>query len=470
MSSSCAKSDGITEFAYGMGLNLVKPAGETFNVTNPLELTWLVAGYSLTAGTFILFSGRLGDLFGYKRLLTIGFAWFSLWSMISGVAVYSNRILFIFARVVQGIGPAIVLPNGLAILGSSYPPGGRKNMVFSCFAATAATGAIIGTVFAGLFELAWWPWVLWFLSIVLAVISVLTYLFIPDELSPKPFEAIPMREKLRKMDLPGAIAGITALVLINFAWNQAPIVGWEQAYVYVCLIIGILLVGVFFYIELRLTTVPLIPFEALNYHTSFVLACVACGWGTFGIWSFYSWQTVKELRQHSSLSTAAQYTPVAVAGAAAAITTGIILTKAGPAYTMVIAMAAFLIGIILVATLPLDQIYWGQLFVALIVTPFGMDMSFPAATVILSDAVPKKHQGIAASLVATIVNYSISLGLGFGGTVEVQVNNGGKTTSDRLSGFRGAEYVGIGLSSLGLGLSLFFVLHMRLKSKRDSSV
>jgi hypothetical protein len=69
-------------------------------------------------------------------------------------------------------------------------------------------------------------------------------------------------------------------------------------------------------------------------------------------------------------------------------------------------------------------------------------MSFPAATLILSNAVSKEHQGVAASLVNTVVNYSISLGLGFAGTVEVHVNNGGRTQQDLLRGYRGAFYMG----------------------------
>lgn len=87
-----------------------------------------------------------------------------------------------------------------------------------------------------------------------------------------------------------------------------------------------------------------------------------------------------------------------------------------------------------------------------------MDMSFPAATLILSNSVKKEHQGIAASLVNTVVNYSISLGLGFAGTVEVHINNGGKTPKDLLKGYRGAWYVGCGLASLGLAISITFLL------------
>lgn len=90
-------------------------------------------------------------------------------------------------------------------------------------------------------------------------------------------------------------------------------------------------------------------------------------------------------------------------------------------------------------------------------------MSFPAATIILSNSMHKEHQGIAASLVNTAINYSISIGLGIAGTVESQVNNGGLTRSDILKGYRGAQYVGIGLSTLGFFVALTFGLYERHK-------
>lgn len=95
-------------------------------------------------------------------------------------------------------------------------------------------------------------------------------------------------------------------------------------------------------------------------------------------------------------------------------------------------------------------------------------MSFPAATIVLSNAVSKETQGIAASLVSTIVNYSISLGLGFAGTVEVHINRGGRTPSDLLHGYRSAWYLGIGFSGLGLVVSLMFLVrnHFRRGLKR----
>ena len=91
-----------TQISLGQTLNLVHVIGRHFNVTNPGTLSWFVAGYSLTVGSFILMFGRLGDYYGYKRLLVIGLCWFSFWSMVAGVSSYSNFVLFIFARVLQG--------------------------------------------------------------------------------------------------------------------------------------------------------------------------------------------------------------------------------------------------------------------------------------------------------------------------------------------------------------------------------
>jgi len=86
------------------------------------------------------------------------------------------------------------------------------------------------------------------------------------------------------------------------------------------------------------------------------------------------------------------------------------------------------------------------------------DMSFPSATIVLSNSMPREHQGVAASLVNTLVNYSISIGLGLAGTVETQVNRGGK---DVLRGYRGAAYMGTGLSALGVLVALLFVIQSR---------
>lgn len=401
-----------------------------------------------------MFSGRLGDVYGYKPLFLAGMAWFAVWNVVCGLAVYADHVLLVFARVLQGIGPALCLTNGLAILGASYGPGQRKALAFAAFGATAPGGSILGAVFAGLLARHWWPWAYFCFAVVLAASVVLSYYVIPSRpsLMGRPRETWPRGfwPVVHELDLAGAATGITGLVLINFAWNQAPLSGWTAPFVYVLLLVGVLLLAAFFVIEMRYARHPLIPFDALSVDVSFVLGAVACGWGSFGIWLMYTWQFFEAFRGATPLLATAWFSPVAVSGCAASVFTGMLLHRLGPAVVMTAALLCFTAGITLMATAPVGQTYWGQAFVSMLVTPWGMDMSFPAATLILSNAVPRRHQGIAASLINTVVNYSIALGLGFAGTVEYQTNRGGRTPADRLRGFRGAYYMGIGLAGLGV--------------------
>ncbi|KAJ2977277.1 hypothetical protein NQ176_g4463 [Zarea fungicola] len=449
----------MTEEAAFTGiLALLHVVGDSFHETDTLQLSWLVAGYSLTVGTFILFSGRLGDVFGYKRMVMVGFSWFSLWSVLVGVSVYTELRLAIFFRVMQGIGPALCLPNALAILGSVYPPGHRKAMVFAFFGAVAPLGAVCGGIFSSLLALAWWPWAMWALGIWLAICALASAFLVPD-MPRAATSRTTWKAWSDALDLPGTVLGTASLVLFNFAWIQAPIDGWGTVVVIIPLILGLALFFAFAFVEFRLSPTPILPFAAVNADVAFVLVVVACGWATFGIWTLYLFQLMEDVRGLSPLLSTAWLSPAAVAGGCAAVLTGNLLGRwqIQPPIVMTLALLAFSIGIILTATALPDQIYWGQMFFSMIIMPFGMDMSFPAATLILSNAVPREHQGVGASLVNTVVNYGIALGVGFAGTVEVHVRESDKTIAYRLQGYKAALYMGIGLSGLGLGICLAFI-------------
>jgi MFS family permease len=414
----------------------------------------------LTVGTFNLVAGRLGDIFGHTLLFILGYAWFGLWSLIAGVAVYSHSLVFFaFCRAMQGIGPAVLMPCSLAILGRTYKPGRRKEMVFAIFGAVAPGGFVIGAVFSSLLaQLAWWPWTYWCMAITCSVLSVLAIWIIP---APADDDGGSSDAGNQPFDYLGAITGVSGLVLFNVAWNQAPNVGWQSPYVVVLLVLGLLFFAAFYIVE-RKVRQPLVPVSALKTETYFVLGCVALGWSSFGIFIYYIWQFLGNLRHETPLDITAQLVPASISGLCAAVTTGFLISRIRTSYIMVMAMTAFCVGNILIGTMPVGQIYWAQTFVGIVVICWGMDMSFPAATVILSNLVPKRHQGVAASLVTTVVNYSISIGLGIAGTVESKVNGRG-TNLER--GYRGAYYAAIGLSGCGIVLSLLFVALHYMKNK-----
>ncbi|KAI1376719.1 MFS general substrate transporter [Hypoxylon crocopeplum] len=425
---------------FHQALCILPLIGSDLGVTSPGQLVWLIAGYGLT-GTFILLAGRLGDVYGHKLIFLIGNAWFALFSLVAGLSIYTPRpyAVFLFARLMQGIGPALLVPNAVALLGVTYVPGPRKAMLFAIFGAMAPASAIISPAFTSLLALARWPYAFFALSLVLVFTTLAGALAIPGGLSPEKGR-VPMRDFegfCAELDVLGALTGISGLVLISVSWNQASVNGWQDPYVPALLVLGILLCVIFVFVE-KHARKPLIPLEAISSGVTFVLAAVFCGWGCFGIYIYYVWQFYEVLRGAPPLLATAMHSPILVSGIAAAITTGIIIHRVGPAVVMALALLAFTIGTTLIATAPIDQTYWTQTFLCNLIITWGMDLSFPAATLMLSDLVSSEHQGIAASLVTTVVNYSGALALGIAGTVELHVNGGGKTAEATLKGYRGA--------------------------------
>ncbi|KAI0180061.1 MFS general substrate transporter [Hypoxylon sp. FL1284] len=443
---------------FHQALCILNIIGSDLGATSQGQLIWLIAGYGLT-GTLILLAGRLGDLYGHKLIFLVGNVWFALFSIIAGVSVYTRwpYAVFLFARIMQGVGPALLIPTAVALLGVTYVPGPRKAMLFAIFGAMAPASAIISPLFTSLIALTQWSYAFFALAGLLVFITFAGAFVIPNGLSPdkgrvplKNFKALCI-----ELDMLGASTGVSGLILVSVSWNQASINGWQGPYISALLALGIVLCLSFVWVE-KHAPKPLIPLEAINSGVVFVLAAVFCGWGCFGIYIYYIWEFYEVLRGASPLLATAMHSPIIVSGVAAAITTGVIIHRVGPAVVMALALLAFTVGTTLIATAPIDQTYWTQTFLCNVIITWGMDLSFPAATLMLSDLVSSEHQGIAASLVTTVVNYSGALALGVAGTVEAQVNNGGKNNEDILKGYRGAWYVAIGLGVVGLILCLIF--------------
>ncbi|KAH7142585.1 major facilitator superfamily transporter [Dactylonectria estremocensis] len=378
----------------------------SFSIENePGKVSWFSAGYCLTVGTFIPIAGRLGDVFSHKRVFVDSFAWFGLWSALARLAVYSGPVFIALCRAMQGTGLALLLPNPITIIGRCYDPELRQNMVFSLFGATTPSGFLVGAIFASLLsQMAWWPWAHWVMCFECLLLALLGDFVISA--TPPPSNPEHERSSLwQRVDILGFVTGVAALALFNFAWNHSPVVGWPTPSTYITMIIGISIIIVFVLIEKRVRH-PLIPFDVLEIDSLFTLACVSAGWSSFGIFVYYIWNFL--------------FVPIAISGVLTAVTTRLILSHFRASTVMVLSMTAFLTAGIIFTTVPVHQTYWAQTFVAIIIFPRGMDMSFPAATIVLSRAMPRRHQGLAASLVNTFVNYSISIGLRFAGTVDSQ--------------------------------------------------
>ncbi|KAL3494924.1 putative MFS multidrug transporter [Aspergillus germanicus] len=398
--------------AFGYILIPLHLVGDTFgqSSTEATRMTWHVGGYSLTVGALILIAGKLGDMYGSKEILILGWTWFGVWSVIGNCSAFTKSPIFSdTARALQGIGPAFLLPNALAIAGGTYPPG-KKNMVFSIFAMAAPLGCFTaGVIGAALAEYVWWPWVMWLFSIGCFIIAMIALWLIPSD-SP-----LGRRSLGYSFDYTGSALGVIGLLLLNISWNQAPIDGWTTPYVYLLRILGFILLGLFFLQEKRAAE-PILDISIFNRNVAAVLLTKGLGWSSFGVWFYYLFQFIQQFRGVSPLASAVQFAPGAIPGILAALTTPYLMVKISSGWLMAIACASFLVGSNISASC-------------------SMDISFPASATILSDSVPVKHQGAAASLVNTVVNYSIAIGLGIAGSVETEVSHEG---ADLLLGYRAA--------------------------------
>jgi MFS family permease len=358
----------FVQAAFGYILLPLHIVGETFGQgpTEATRMTWHVGGYSLTVGTFILIAAKLGDRYGPKNTLVLGWAWVGVWSVICGCSAFTkSAIVFDTARALQGIGPAVLLPNALAIIGRTYPPGKKKIFIFSMFAVAAplgcSTAGAIGSAFA---QYVWWPWVLWLYAIGCFLITALGLWVIPRH---SKFHGTIARPNF---DWLGAILGVPGLLLLNISWNQAPIDGWSTPYVYVLLILGLLFLVLFTWQERR-TKDPILDIAIFNRHVAAVLATTGLGWSSFGVWFYYLFQFIQQVRQVSPLNSAAQFAPGAISGIIAAIATPYLMGVIPTGWLMALACGAFLAGCILQATAPVEQTYWFNTFWSFVIMAWG---------------------------------------------------------------------------------------------------
>lgn len=141
-------------------------------------------------------------------------------------------------------------------------------------------------------------------------------------------------------------------------------------------------------------------------------------------------------------------------GVAAALSLIVVFPRLEGHWIFATALFCFTFGDLFMAVTPARQSFWAMVFPAQLVVTFGSDWSFAAGSLIIANSVPRNVQGTAAGLVQVVVNYSIALGLGMAGTVEVYVNNGG---ADVLEGYRGAFYFGTCVAFTGFLLVVFCV-------------
>src|SRR5262245_56822185 len=326
------------------------------------SLQWVLSGYLLTYGGFMLLGGRAADLLGRRRILVAGMAVFALSSLVGGLA--ADSAMLIGARLVQGFGAAMMLPATLSILTTTFHEGKDRNTALGAWGAIAGLASALGVFLGGLLtEDVGWRWVLWVNLPVCAVLLVATFRIVSGERPARP---------VKNFDALGAILVTSAMLLLIYTLVKAPTVGWGTTRTIAGLAgAALLLLG--FVINERRDRNPLVPlsiFRIKGLAAADATQVIAMA----GFYSAFFFITLymQNVLGFSPVRAGAAYVPVA---AMVAVSDGIgttLITRVGTRPLIVAGALIAAGGVYWLSRIPAHGFYVTDLLPGLLIMAFGL--------------------------------------------------------------------------------------------------
>src|SRR5438552_16961813 len=217
------------------------------------SLAWVVNAYLLTFGGFLLLGGRLGDLFGHRRLFLFGISLFTLSSLVCGVS--TTHGMLVAARAVQGLGGAVASAVSLSLMMTLFTEPAERAKAMGVFGFVAAGGGSIGVLLGGILtDSINWHWIFLVNLPIGAAVFLLSLRFLPPAAA---------TAAVRRLDVAGAVTVTGALMLAVYAIVNGNQAGWKSGQTLGLLGGAVALLGAFLGVESKVTA-PLMPLRLLR--------------------------------------------------------------------------------------------------------------------------------------------------------------------------------------------------------------
>ncbi len=387
-------------------------------------LQWVLNGYLLAIAVLVVTAGRLGDMFGRKRLFLTGMVLFALGSLLSGAA--GSEPILILGRVIQGIGAAPMLPLSLAIVCNAFP-GGQQARALGIWAAISALALAVGPLVGGaLVELDWR--VIFWINLPIAALGVLiTALAATESTDPNAGRRIDLR------GLAALSAGLTAVVL---ALVQARVWGGETALLLG--LSGVAILFMFWRIEHRVSG-PIVEFSL--FRNGPYLGASAAAFALVGAYwcvMFFQPQYLQEVRGHSAVLSGLMILPVTVPMVLISPFSGRLIARFGARLLMSSGMLWGVGGLAI-----LTQISAGSPYAVLLCgyLAFGIALGLvyaPMSTAAMG-AMPAEKVGVASGVLAMDRVMAGAVALASVGAVFHALQSGGSSFSEALAASPGSR-------------------------------
>lgn len=403
------------------------------------QLQWMMNAYLLTIAVLAVTAGRLGDMFGRRRLFLLGMAGFGIGSIVSGLA--ADPDLLILGRILQGAGAAPVLALSLALVCNVFPAA-EVPKALGIWAAVSSSALAIGPLVGGvLVEIDWR--VIFLINLPLVAVGMwIVHRFAPESTDP----GAP-----RRIDWPGLAALSLGLTLVVLALVQSE--AWSTPVVVALALIGLASLAAFWLIEHRVRA-PIVEFDLFRNGPYFgATAAAFCLVGAWWAVIYFQPQYLQDVRGHSPLVCGIEVLPITVPMIVLSPFTGRLIAKFGARALMTVGMVFGTLGMLVLTQIDATTSY---AFILLGYLLFGIALGLvyaPMSTAAMA-AMPKEKVGIAAGVLSMVRLLAGTIALAGTGAIFHALLGSGHGFAGSVAG---STWLSVGLCALGAILAWGFV-------------
>ncbi|GAA4717693.1 MFS transporter [Phytohabitans rumicis] len=368
-------------------VNIALPRiGEDFGA-DAAALQWTVNGYTLSLAALILLGGSLGDRFGRRRVFVIGVAWFAVSSLLCGLA--PNPETLIAARILQGVGGALLTPGSLAILEASFHPDDRAKAIGAWSGLGGVAGAIGPFVGGWLLEVASWRLIFLINVPLAAVVAAVALRHVPESSNP---------QAARTLDVPGVLTGAVGLAGLTYGFTAWPAMGPTSPVVLATLAVGVAGMAAFIITERR-SAHPMLPLEVFASK-----AFTAANLVTFAVYAalggvfFLVVLNLQVVAGFSPLAAGTALLPVTLLMLLLSARAGALGQRIGPRIPMTAGPAVCAVALLLLARVGPDATYVVDVLPAAIILGLGLSLTVAPLTATALGSVDESHAGVASGV------------------------------------------------------------------------
>ncbi|USI92969.1 MFS transporter [Rhodococcus pyridinivorans] len=374
-------------------------------------MPWVVNAYILFFGALLLFGGRLGDLYGRRRLLRIGLVVFMAGALIAGLATSGTMV--ILARALQGVGAALTAPNVLASINSTFPAGKHRNTALALYGAMSGLGVAVGLLVGGVLTgTLGWNW-MFYLNIPIGLLLLAgTRSLVEAECHQG------------KLDVAGAVLGTGAMASLVYAITRGGEHGWADPATLGFLAAAAVLLLVFLIVQSKMSD-PMLPLRVFKDRNRsgayFGMLLVSFGpLGMFYLLNLY----MQYVLDFEPLQTGLAWLPFAVGIVLGAGISSKLVASLAPRWVIGAGMLIAAGGLFSLTSITTSTSYWAHLMPAIFATAFGFALNFVPLTSAAVSTAASQDTGIASALLNTAQQIGTALGMAVTSSIAVAVTAG----------------------------------------------